>query len=264
MSERHKIAENVNDSKATRLPIAEEFGKYRFGRDALAHTFRYLYIAEELIAFARSTGRPLTVLDVGCGDVYTLRVLVTTFRCKKSEVIEDYTGFDIDEVSLARTAETAPRTVPLKLVQGDVTTGGLEKVPGPYDVVICTEVIEHLQPEFVPGFLRDLRARGRVLWISTPNVTGGTGKIPADHVKEWDVEELTREMTKAGLKVEARIGTFCNLNKARAIAKTNAGFRRTLEFLEARMDSHLLSLTLARYLGTQAQNILYRCRPAGS
>jgi hypothetical protein len=57
MSERHKIAENVNDSKATRLPIAEEFGKYRFGRDALAHTFRYLYIAEELIA-SRSEHRP--------------------------------------------------------------------------------------------------------------------------------------------------------------------------------------------------------------
>jgi len=63
MSERFQASRNDNGSKNTRLPIAVEFGNYRFGRDALAHVSRYLLIVQRLIEIAKERG-PLTVLDV--------------------------------------------------------------------------------------------------------------------------------------------------------------------------------------------------------
>ena len=262
MSQRFKIAENVNSSKNTRLDVAAEFSHYRFGRDAMAHVSRYMFVAERIIALAKELGRPITVLDVGCGDLYILRTLIASYRVKKAEVCKSYTGFDIDEVALERASKTLPECVPVTLHQGDITRGDLAAVKGgPFDLVVCTEVLEHIQPEFVPLVLAGLRDLARRdLIISTPNITGGTGKIPADHVKEWDCEELTTEMRKARLQIVARIGTFSNLNRVRAIAKKNEGLRRTLAFLTPRMDSNLLSLVMARYVGTAAQNVLYVLR----
>jgi 2-polyprenyl-3-methyl-5-hydroxy-6-metoxy-1,4-benzoquinol methylase len=262
VSQRFKIAENVNDSKNTRLDVAAEFGHYRFGRDAMAHVSRYMFIAEAIIALAKERGRPITVLDVGCGDLYILRTLVASYRVKKSDICSHYVGFDIDEIALARAKDTLPDCVPVTLHQGDVTLRDLVAVEGrPFDLVICTEVLEHIQPEFVPKVLEDLHdAARRDLIISTPNVTGGTGKIPADHVKEWECEELTMAMRRARLLPVQRIGTFSNLNRVRRLAKKNPALKATLDFLTPRMDSNLLSLVMARYIGTEAQNVLYRLR----
>lgn len=263
MSERFKATLNVHDSKNTRLPIADEFASYRFGRDALAHVHRYLYICEQLIELARHHG-PLKVLDIGCGDAYVARTLQASFRVTKADVLRSYVGFDLDDKSLARTRATAPRSFPVELVCGDFTDGGLDGwADKEFDVVVCTEVIEHVQPEFVPPLLADIARLGHWAFVSTPNWTGGSGRLPADHVKEWDTDELLELMREAGLRlVRPRIGTFCQLRNAADAADENV--RRVYEFLRPRMDAHLLSLTMARFLGPAAQNVLYclRCPDA--
>jgi 2-polyprenyl-3-methyl-5-hydroxy-6-metoxy-1,4-benzoquinol methylase len=260
MSQRFKAAKNTNDSKNTRLDIAGEFSKYRFGRDQLAHVSRYLFIVEQMIDYAKRLGRPLRVLDIGCGDVYIARVLVSSFVVKKRDVVALYTGFDIDDKILSRASGNLPQSLDIELVCGDVTDGDLAQFDtDAYDLVICTEVIEHIKPEFVAAFLGEIKRIGVRAIISTPNFAGGTGKIPTDHIKEWDCGDLAREMRAAGLEIRDSIGVFCNLNKLEKIAQRNRQIGVIYGILKPKMDADFLSICMARFIGSAAQNILYLC-----
>lgn len=260
MSQRFKASKNLNNSKNTRLDIAGEFSNYRFGRDQLAHVSRYLYIVEQIEKIAKLLGRPIRILDIGCGDIYIARILVSTSRVKKTDVIETYVGLDIDDVSLARTSERLPSCMPIRLVCGDVTTGALEQFGNKvFDLVVCTEVVEHLQPEFVALLFSEIRRVGVRAVISTPNITGGTGRIPEDHIKEWDCKELTSLMEAQGLKVKRRIGIFCNLDHLKRLCVDNPSLQAVFRMLKKRMDKDFLSICMARFIGEDAQNVLYIC-----
>lgn len=263
MSERFKIQNNKNNSKNTRLPIREEFHSMRFGRDALAHLSRYLLINDKIINLSKKLNKPLKIIDIGCGDVYVLRVLSKT-QIKNKKIIQKYVGIDVDEKSIKRTIEdiTAPSTVEIMDLQlGDITEGYLEKFKDKeFDLLINLEVIEHLQPKFVPKVLKEYGRISRYQYISTPNITGGSGKIPDDHIKEWDTDELMKEMEKSGLKVLKRIGIFCNLNKVKKLSKLSPDIESNFNFFKKVFDKYLLSIIMAKFLGTKSQNILYICK----
>lgn len=260
MSERFTAKRNVNESKNTRLPIADEFKNYRFSRDAQAHVYRYMWIVEELIAHARKY-RPASVLDIGGGDAYLARVLNASYVVTKKQVLKQYTLFDIDDKSLARTqASLTLGGVPTEFICGDITTGDLKDVM-PHDVVVCLEVLEHIQPEFVPKVLQDIAKLAPRAYISTPNFTGGSGKLPDDHIKEWDVDELTAVIEKH-FTVHERIGTWGHLAKMRKLARQNLP-KEIFKLMETTFPADLRSLAYARILfgltadPTAAQNILY-------
>ena len=98
----------------------------------------------------------------------------------------------------------------------DYRVGGVESLEGPFDLVTCLEVLEHVaQPrEFVGGLARILAPDG-LLILSTPNRTSssrlmlialgeGTGRIPRgthDWEKFLTPEETTALMRDAGLEV---------------------------------------------------------------
>jgi ubiquinone/menaquinone biosynthesis C-methylase UbiE len=224
--------------------------------------FRYLFIVDRLVKLAKEIG-PVKVLDVGCGDIYIARTLQASSRAKKDAVCAGYTGLDIDDRSLERTRGSLPHSFPIDLVCGDVTNGALEQWPdNTFDLVVCTEVLEHLQPKFVPGVLREFARLAERQWISTPNWTGGTGQLPEDHIKEWDVQELTAAMTDNGLAVKRRIGFFGNLPKMKKWAARDPKLDWLFRTLEPISDPHFLSLVMARVAGPRAQNVMYLCRRA--
>ena len=260
MSERFKIQENKNGSKNTRLPIAEDFANFRFNRDELAHMSRYLFVCEQLIHFSKEMGRPLKVLDIGCGDAYVARTLQGSFVVKKAEVLQEYVGFDIDNKSLERTAETFPKAIPHRLVCGDITNGDLSQFGDKqFDVVVCMETIEHIQPAFVPKLLGEINRVGRLQFISTPNWSGGSGQLPEDHIKEWTYDELRSEILAAGLLVQLEIGVFCNLQHVKRLAKTDTTVAMLYKYLEPLMPADLLSLVMARFIKHESQNVFYVC-----
>jgi 2-polyprenyl-3-methyl-5-hydroxy-6-metoxy-1,4-benzoquinol methylase len=266
MSERYKATKNINQSKNTRLPIREEFYNCRFNRDALAHISRYLFIVEHVIALAKMHGRPLTWLDIGCGDVYLARTLDKSFHIRKTEVVKYYVGFDIDDVKLRRVKMTKPTSMNIELVAGDITAGGLEQFnTKEFDIVTCLEVTEHIQPKFVLQLYLEIHRICKFdgdIWISTPNWAGGTGKLPKDHIKEWDYKDLVNVMKDAGLQIKSTTGIFSNLNHVKKLVHEHTSLGIIYNLLVDKFDSNFLSLIMGRVIGTQAQNILYHCRPS--
>jgi SAM-dependent methyltransferase len=263
VSERFKISENKNASKNTRLDIDSDFSTGRFNRDELAHISRYLLIAERLIQDAKIFEKPLEVLDIGCGELYLARTINHSFHIKKELVISRYVGLDIDEIALARAEKTKPGCFPVELVCGDVTTGVLARFPDKsFDAVVCLEMAEHIQPNFVAGLLAEIRRLARhTVYFSTPNFDGGTGQIPEDHVKEWPYQELRTLINKTGFTIQQEIGVFSNLNKVKAMCKQDARLNNLYQFFSDKMDGNFLSLTMARLIGPAAQNILRVMRP---
>jgi 2-polyprenyl-3-methyl-5-hydroxy-6-metoxy-1,4-benzoquinol methylase len=101
------------------------------------------------------TGRPLKVLDVGCGR----RALLS----KQLEPSDDYWGCDIVPRELAEIERF--KTVDLN------SESLLDKFTGEFDLIFCGEVIEHLfNPDALLDDLQMLMAPHALLLLSTPNL----------------------------------------------------------------------------------------------
>ena len=252
MSQRYVLKNNKNQSKNTRLPIVEDFKHYRFNRDELAHVSRYLFACEFLINLSKKHKKPLKVLDIGCGDIYIARTLSSTFHIKNEKVIKKYVGVDIDKTLMEKVGKNKPAFV--DLVLGDLTDGITKRFKDDeFDLVICMEVIEHLDPKFIKELLVEIKRVGKSFIISTPNFEGGTGKIPQDHIKEWKYSELKELLDLVGFKILDEVGVFCNLNK---ISKSNETSKKVYNFLKGKVDSNFLSIIMAKFLGKDSQNLM--------
>jgi 2-polyprenyl-3-methyl-5-hydroxy-6-metoxy-1,4-benzoquinol methylase len=102
--------------------------------------------------------RPLgSVLDVGCGEGAVGRLL-------RAEGAERLTGIEIDPASAATARE----------LYDEVAEGAVEEVlpnlAGPFDSILCYDVLEHLvDPGAVLAQLHSLAAPGGHLHVSVPN-----------------------------------------------------------------------------------------------
>lgn len=201
-SERRTLKENVNDSKNTRMNLAESMDKFDLRKDEFMHLGRYFKACETMISLAKELGRPLKILDIGCGEIYIPRVFYKSFLIKKSDIIQKYVGIDIDDVMIDQVKEQHARlikTCNIKLIQQDLTVNPKFRVKdGYFDVIIWFENIEHMKPEFIPAIrsevVRVLNPAGVAL-ISTPNSTGSNAKLPKDHVYEWSYAEMMGLLT---------------------------------------------------------------------
>ena len=100
-------------------------------------------------------GRPLRILDVGCG-----RLALLSKHVHRSD---DYQGCDIVPEELAK----IERFTSIDLNSQSL----LEKFDGPFDLIFCGEVVEHLfNPDALLDDLRALMGGDSLLLLSTPNL----------------------------------------------------------------------------------------------
>lgn len=220
-SERSKLTKNTNDSKNTRMDVVSALSLMDFRKDELMHIGRYLNAGQTAIDLSKKLGgKPIKILDIGCGEAYTMRTFYKSFVSKKSDVIKRYIGIDIDAPMLKRTAEKYKRVLEAvngKLIACDLTTNPQLKIKdSSIDLIICFEMIEHIQPEFVEPILKEalrvLSEDGTML-LSTPNSNGSNKILPKDHIYEWSYEKLMGLIEHVGFSILSAIGTCVNPSK---------------------------------------------------
>jgi len=197
---------------------AERFGKLAGdwwdpdGASAMLHRLnpvRLEYIRDRINQHWQAdehSRRPLegkTALDVGCGAGLLAEPL--------ARLGAQVTGVD----AAAELVEVATEHAARRGLAIDYRAGGVEDVPGQFDLVTAMEVIEHVaEPQaFVAALARRL-APGGLLILSTPNATGwsklltitlaeGFGRIPKG-THDFDAfiapERMKGLLESAGLK----------------------------------------------------------------
>jgi SAM-dependent methyltransferase len=125
-----------------------------------AHARRYHEIARIVDTDIRKrTGVLRRVLEVGCGDGYLLEQL------RMLKMVDTY-GLDI---SIRRLFLARSRVHEIWAIQGDA-----ERVPfanGAFDVIVCTEVLEHLvNPVAAINEMKRILAAGGLLILTVPSV----------------------------------------------------------------------------------------------
>lgn len=171
-------------------------------RDYAAHFFRW--------GFARRfvTGRS-RVLDVGCGQELPL---VHTLGQQQSFMPAHYTGVDLNKIKpLQRKWVT--------LYPETDFTAQYKKLfkPASFDLIFNFEMIEHMSvndgKKLLAGLYHCLTPRGTLL-LSTPVFNGQAAR---NHIHEYTVAELQRQLENAGFKVYQRWGTFASYHDIKKV-----------------------------------------------
>jgi len=205
------------------LASAGVLGNWR--PDELTHMSRYDKMVSMAIDESKALGRPIRILEIGCGEVWPMRVLYKAYTVKKSDVVEKYIGYDIDPACeqehpyWPNGGEDIYDSAWFKTVSGEVRIQDLTVNPkldledGYIDFFYTTEVIEHMGREFIEPWIseaaRVLRPGG-LAYVSTPNHDGSNEKLPEDHVYEWGFQEL-RDLLDKYFAIQSVVGNFIQL-----------------------------------------------------
>ena len=128
-----------------------------------------------------------TLLDVGCGDGTKLNMLQPDPGCA-------VTGVDISRVAVAMAKESFPRGQFHTL---DIQTTPL---PGNYDVVICSEVLEHVEADV--SALKNIRAAcAGTLVLTVPSGPRDATLRRWGHVRHYPKAELASKLVSAGFDI---------------------------------------------------------------
>lgn len=153
------------------------------------------------------TTKPLnieTVLDAGCGEGFTLD------RLQREKIGKVFEGIEYDSEAVTLANEMYPK---LKIKKGDIY-----KLPfknNSFDLVICTEVLEHLEnPK--KAYRELLRVSRKYVLISVPNEPFFTiqrmarfqnilhlGAHP-EHIQHWTYKAFTAFVKVRGVKIVTR------------------------------------------------------------
>lgn len=152
--------------------------------------------------------KPLKVLDVGCGEGFTLKKLEEKRIGKKNEGID----YSVDAIKIGK--KIYPE---LNLSGGDVYNLNYED--NSFDLVICTEVLEHLEDP-TKAIQEIKRVSSKYIVFSVPNeplfilanflrgkYLKNFGNHP-EHINHWTFFGFEKFLKKQGLTVLKRKHPF--------------------------------------------------------
>ncbi len=127
----------------------------------LARLNRWTRNARPVLAFLDRAVGPasrLRVLDVGFGDGDVLRAIARWAHRRGVEV--ELTGVDLNERSVAAARAATPPDLAV-----DYRAGDYRDQPGPFDVILSTQVAHHMTDAQLTAFLSHLEAEARSGWL---------------------------------------------------------------------------------------------------
>jgi SAM-dependent methyltransferase len=133
--------------------------------------------------------RPATIMDCGCGDGSLLRVIRETFPDAA------LSGMDVSGLALERAAGSGAQ-----VFQGDF---GQPLAPAAqFDLVLCSEVIEHIQDdEIVLDNLAKLCRPGGWVILTTQSGRIYNTEMFLGHLRHYRIEDLAQRLEARSLRV---------------------------------------------------------------
>ncbi len=173
-----------------------------------ANRYRYWLIVR---ALRRHGLRFASVLDCGCGDGSLLTRVLQAFGAERA------IGVDISPETIENLRKNGPAGVAFRVADLGKPLQGAE----PVDLVLCSEVIEHVPDD---GVLLDNLARlvvpGGHLVLTTQSGPIRRTENTLGHLRHYDLGELAARVEKAGFRVlEKRRRGWPLLNLQKALAE---------------------------------------------
>jgi len=157
--------------------------------DHPGNRFRYRLIAQEL---ASAGIRPRRVLDCGCGDCALLSVVARTIPCGELH------GMDV-----ASNVPIEGAGVPIQFRQQDLGTPVPADLRARFNLVLCSEVIEHVDDDdMVLRNLADVATPGGLVILTTQSGTIYKTEQFLGHLRHYRLAELCARTEAAGLRIE--------------------------------------------------------------
>ena len=238
-------AKNSGDSNLTELYASEaESSGFTSHNDWRAHNNRYQYIAAE-----SRKNKPTTFLDVGCGRGQQLNWIWKN----RQPFPVDYWALDL-RAKPTWLDEWKVKT-DVTLVQMDVVKDDPTKLEGwhpTFDMIICTEVLEHIPRDWAPEFMQrmhDWTTPGGYCYLSTPN-SGISDSFADNHADPTTGE--SREWSYADKIVLAQSAGY-------EVVKTYGTFARKDRILEADAENHWLDNPIVKAYREFAGHVEWSC-----
>jgi len=236
------------DTTSLSIDLAAERGFIH--RDYLAHCLRWSHVVSWLHKGQRYKTQHL--LDVGCGKEAPLPKLL--FSSRLTHTTGSYTGVDYGKLTRPATLppEGAKNFKATFLEKFDFAKDALPRKK--YDVLVCFEVLEHVEPWHAYQLLKRMRQVGDKIFISTPCYDAKTGAAD-NHVNEMTYAGLNALIMMAGLEVTAVYGTFASQKDYKSIMDEHQ--QAVFDQLSDYYDSNVLSCLMAPMFPRHARNCLW-------
>ena len=167
--------------------------QYTFPYHHLAHfendgiyVFRHLFWGLEHITYISfvinkiKEHDPNSIVDIGCGEGRIISELISSFEASKLQ------GFDISEKAIGFARAFVPK------VEFNIHDIILAPLPKKYDSAVSCEVIEHIEPEKVRDYCKNIADSlnsGGSLFLTTPTTNVPTNRKHYQHFTKESLEE---------------------------------------------------------------------------
>lgn len=229
----------------TQLKLAQF--KYQPHKDYLGHIFRWGFAS-------RFVNNKVKVLDVGCGQ--EMPFARSLGGSSIATIPKGYVGVDLNKIKEPLVRKWLTVEDEFNFID---SYRKLVKAHGKFDLIVNFEVYEHMQhasgAKLLKAMAKCLDDDGKLIF-STPVFCASYG-MAKNHINEVTKAVMEKELDKAGFKIIAQHGTFCNVNDIKKIAPKQELdlYKRLAEFY----GNEVLGCFLSAKYPEAARNITHIC-----
>lgn len=233
-------------------------------RDYLAHVLRWQHVVKKV----RHDFAKLWILDVGCGKEAPLPFTLFSNQLNHKKGAGGYVGVDFGKTiephrylqnAIDRATFNAHFYPKYDFAKNGVTSPVFDKdVPDAFNVAVCFEVVEHVEPYTSYLILKQIAnalAPGGVAYVSTPVYDPKSGAAD-NHVNEMSYQAMEYLINAADLRVVEAYGTFASQKDIKPRLEEN-GYRALFDQLTAYHDSNVLANLFAPLYPQASRNVLW-------
>lgn len=235
----------------TELNPENTFNKHIFHRDQFAHYLRWTHVL-------KTAKIGMNILDFGCGSGNLAEVLYRN-RYKANK----YLGLEYRKQIIKKNNNKYKNIPWIEFKQSDLNDENLNEGNN-WNIIVCFEVIEHINKINVDKFLFNLKKHcneNTIVLLSTPIYNKKVGAAN-NHIIEGVVQEFTFDELKNHLEkyfiIEDVFGTFASQKDYKQYM--NDWQLKMFEHLTKYYDSNLVSNLMAPFFPEQSRNCLWRCK----